>query len=65
MNYGIIRSKGLWYRFPEKVVRPFSFRGRGSAGAAGVSETRARVSSAIPGGSALSGWPVERASAGG
>jgi len=27
--------------------------------------TRARVSSAIPGGSALSGWPVERASAGG
>ena len=26
---------------------------------------RARVSSAIPGGSALSGWPVERASAGG
>ena len=32
----------------------------------GVSGTaRARVSSAIPGGSALSGWPVERASAGG
>ena len=28
-------------------------------------DARARVSSAIPGGSALSGWPVERASAGG
>ena len=27
--------------------------------------SRARVSSAIPGGSALSGWPVELASAGG
>ena len=46
MNYGIIRSKGLWYRFPGKVVRSFSFRGRGSAGAAWISETKTQQTKA-------------------
>ena len=36
-----------------------------SVGGKSLKGARARVSSATPGGSALSGWPVERVSAGG
>ena len=52
---GVIMLAVIKYLLLRKIAAIHRFENR----------ARARVSSAIPGGSALSGWPVERASAGG